>query len=61
MKMNGGWSWILDFFYACMRMKILCVFKWRMGLCLEDKMLCYVVVGSCVSKVVMAMMNGGVL
>jgi len=38
-KINGGWSWILDFFYACMRMKILCVFKWRTRLCLEDKML----------------------
>ena len=39
MKMNRGWSWILDFFYACVRIKILCVFKWRTGLCLEDKML----------------------
>jgi len=39
MKMNRGWSWILDFFYACMRMKIFCVFKWRMRLYLEDKML----------------------
>ena len=32
MKMNGGWRWILDFFYTCMMMKILCVFKWRAGL-----------------------------
>jgi len=59
-KKNGGWSWILDFFYACMRMKILCLNGGRGSVWWT---ICCLLCGGglCVSKVVMAMMSGGVL